>query len=83
MMHGEPCLGEAPRQVAEDLLLRVHFFVPWFVLGCDFVLPVANIYIKFIRHVDSCWMLGYSYRAQYDQHTLNLGIAFCLAFVLS
>ena len=36
--------GEAPGKKAEGLLPQVHF-VPWIVLGCDFMPPVTNIYI--------------------------------------
>lgn len=33
-------------------------FVPWIILGQDFVPPVTNIYIQIIRHVYSfgCWV---------------------------
>lgn len=34
----------------EGLLPQVHF-VPWIVLGHDFMFLVANTYIQFIKHV--------------------------------
>ena len=56
-------MREAPEEKAEGLLSQVHF-VPWTVLGRDFVPPVTNIYIQFTRHVYLCWMSEQSYRAQ-------------------
>jgi hypothetical protein len=77
MASGKQCLGDAPRQMAKGLLTQVHF-VHWIVLGCYFTPPVANIYIKFTRHVYSYWMSGHSYRAQHGQCALNLVITFFL-----
>jgi hypothetical protein len=73
---------EAPAQKAEGLLPQVHF-VPWIVLGCDLVHPVTNIYIQLVIHVYSWWMSEHSCRTQSGQYTVNLHMAFHLAFMLS
>ena len=75
-------VGKAPGEKAEGLLSQ-GCLVSWIVLGRDFVLPVLNIDVQAVRHVYSCWMSGHSYRTQSGQCTLNLDMAFCLAFVLS
>lgn len=67
---------------AGGLLPQGHF-VPWIVLGCDLMPSVTDIYIQLIRQVRSCWMSDHSYRTQSGQRTLNLEVAFCLAFVMS
>lgn len=53
-------------------------FIPWIVLGCDFVFPVLNIYIQFIVHVYSWRMSEHSYRTQFGQCTLHLNMASAL-----
>lgn len=58
-------------------------FVPWIVLGHDFVPPTTNIYIEPVRHVYSWWMSERSCRTQSDHSILNLDMAFGLAFGLS
>ena len=73
---------EAPGKKAEGLLPQVHF-VPWIVLGNDFIPPVVNIYIQLIRHVYYFWMSELSYRTPSGQYTLHLDLAFCLALMLS
>ena len=71
---------EAPGNKGEGFVLQVHF-VPWIVLGHDFVPSVTNIYVQFIRHVYSCWISDHSYRTQSGQCTQNM--AFCVAFMFS
>jgi hypothetical protein len=41
------------KQNPEGFLPQVCFD-PWIVLGHDFVPPVLNIYIEFIRHIHTC-----------------------------
>ena len=65
---------KAPGKKGDGLLPQVHF-VPWIVLEHDFVPPVANIYIQFLRHAYSCCMSEHSYRTQSGQCTLNLDMA--------
>jgi hypothetical protein len=74
-------VGGAPGKKAEGLLPQVHF-VPWIVLGHDFMPSVTNIYTSLIRHVYSCWMSEQSYRNHSVQCTLSLGMAFGFAFIL-
>lgn len=83
MTGGEQCLGgtvrEAPGKKGRRPLPQVSS-VPWIVLGCEFVPLETNIYFQPIRVIYSCWMSEHSYRTQSDHCTLNLDIAFCLAF---
>jgi hypothetical protein len=72
---------EAPGKKAGGLLPQVHF-VPRIVLGHDFVPPVINIYVQFVRQVYFCCMPDRICRTQFGQCTLNLDMVFCLAFVL-
>lgn len=67
--------------VREAFYLRSSRFQ--IVLGCGFMPPVLNIYIQFIRHYYSCQMSENSYSFHSGQYTLNLHMAFCLAFGLS
>lgn len=83
MTGGEQCLGgtvrEAPGKKGRRPLPQVSS-VPWIVLGCEFVPLETNIYFQPIRVIYSCWMSEHSCRTQSDHCTLNLDIAFCLAF---
>lgn len=85
-MHGEQYLGEqrkaSEKKKLEDLIPQ-EYFIPWIVLGLDFLPLVTNIYIQIVRHVYSYWVSEHSYRTQYGQCTLNLVMAFSLAFMLS
>lgn len=75
-------MRETPGEEEEGVLPQVHF-VLWIALGHDFVPLVTNIYIQIIRHAYSCWVSDHSYKTQSGQCTLNLDMAFCLAFMLS
>ena len=67
--------------------------VPWILLGGDCVPLVTNTCIQLIRHVYSCWMsnqiiavepnLEKECAEHCSQCTLNLDMAFCLAFMFS
>lgn len=50
MTRGGPCLGDLRQRLQEKD--RGPFpqvcFVPWMVLGCDFLFPVTKIYIQFM-----------------------------------
>lgn len=50
MAHGGPCLGDLRQRLQEKG--RGPFpqvcFVPWMVLGRDFLFPMTNIYIQFM-----------------------------------
>jgi hypothetical protein len=83
MVYSEQCLEkviEVPENSTEGLLHQVYFLL-WIVPGHDFVPPVTNIYIQFLRHLYFPWMLGYRYRTQSGLCILNLNLAICLAFV--
>lgn len=73
---------EASEKKMENLLPQVYF-VLWIALGSGLVPAVCNIYIQFIRHICSCWMSKQSYRTQSGLCTLNLDMAFYLAFMVS
>ena len=80
-------IREAPEQKTEAHWPQVHF-VPWIVLGHDFVSLVTSIHTQFIRHVYSCWMLECSNMVKGSDEccpwsTQNLDMAFCPAFLLS
>ena len=82
VIYDEECLGELWDWLqAEGLLPQVHF-VPRIVLGHDFVPPVINIYVQFVRQVYFCCMPDRICRTQFGQCTLNLDMVFCLAFVI-
>lgn len=54
---------EAPEKKAEGLLPQVYFVLS-IVLGSDFVSPMTNICIQFVRYVYYCLISEHSYKTQ-------------------
>lgn len=58
-------------------ITTVHF-VSWTVLGCDFVPPVLNICIQFIRRVYSCWRGNGAQLCVFNDSVLLISVAYFL-----
>lgn len=80
MTHGEQCLAELwgwLQEIGRGPLPQVHF-VSWTVLGCDFVPPVLNICIQFIRRVYSCWSGNGARLCVFNHSVLLISVAYFL-----
>jgi hypothetical protein len=70
------CEGVSRKKGKSAFLLRCILFP-----GLFFMSSVTIIYVQFIRNVYCCWMSDLSYRTQPGHCTMNLDMAFCLAFM--
>lgn len=65
-MHGKQCFGEIVREDSGEKwqsAFTTPHFVPWIVLGCNFMLLALNICIRFIRNAFvSCVKSEHCYR---------------------